>query len=103
MYQLITIIGDKGVAEDVVEIASKAGSTGGTIINGRGLGVHETSQWFSMNIEPEKEIVLIISKTNLVENIVNTISKELKIDEPGNGIIFTQDIDRTFGLFVDED
>ena len=99
MYNSITIIVDKGKAEDVIDAATKAGSLGGTIINARGSGIHETSKVFSMEIEPEKEVVLILSKTEQTEEIVESISKEMKINEPGNGIIYVQDINKTYGLY----
>ena len=99
MYNSITIIVDKGKAEDVIDAATKAGSLGGTIINARGSGIHETSKVFSMEIEPEKEVVLILSKTNQTETIVESISKEMKINEPGNGIIYVQEINKTYGLY----
>ncbi|NLZ34285.1 hypothetical protein N3C_0020 [Clostridium sp. N3C] len=99
MYNLITVIVDRGKAEAVIESASKAGSRGGTIIHGRGSGIHETSKIFSMEIEPEKEIALIICEEHLTEAIANSIRNDLKIDEPGNGIIFIQDINRAYGLY----
>lgn len=99
MYQVITIIVDKGKAEDVIEAAVQAGSKGGTIINGRGSGLHETSKLFSMDIEPEKEIVLILSEVDMTEAIVNAIRDDLKIDEPGKGIIYVQDVNKTYGIY----
>jgi nitrogen regulatory protein PII len=99
MYQSIMIIVDKGKAEDVVEIAAKAGSKGATIINGRGSGIHETSRVFAMDIEPEKEIVLIISKSSDTKDIVQCIKENFNIDKPGNGVIFIQDVSEAYGLF----
>jgi len=99
MYQAITIIVDKGKAERVIEVAEKAGSTGGTIINGRGSGIHETSKLFLMEIEPEKEIVIILSKRENTEAIVSAIREDLKIDEPGHGIIYVQNVIEAYGLY----
>ncbi len=99
MYQAITIIVDKGKAEDVIEAAITAGSKGGTIINGRGSGIHETSKLFSMDIEPEKEIVIILSEMEMTESIVTVIQKNLNIDEPGKGIIYVQDVNKTYGIY----
>lgn len=98
MYQSITIIVDKGKAEDVIDAAVKVGAKGGTIMNGRGSGIHETTKLFSIEIEPEKEIVIIISETEKTEDIVNSIREELKIDEPGNGIIYVQNVNKTYGM-----
>lgn len=98
MYHLITVIVDKGKAEDVIDAATKAGSKGGTIINARGSGIHETSKLFSMEIEPEKEIVIILSRKEKTEAIVSSIREQLKIDEPGNGILYIQDVNKAYGL-----
>lgn len=99
MYKAIIVIVDKGKAETVIEAATKAGSRGGTIINGRGSGIHETNMLFSMAVEPEKEIVLILSEDKQTDTIVSFIREQLKIDEPGNGIIFIQDVNKTYGLY----
>ena len=98
MYHAITTIVDRGKAEDVIDAATKAGSKGGTIINARGSGIHETSKLFSMDIEPEKEIVIILSEVESTENRIFD-KKPLKIDEPGNGIIFIQDVNKTYGIY----
>lgn len=99
MYNLITIIVDKGRAEEVIDAANKAGAKGGTIINARGSGIHESGKILSMEIEPEKEIVMILSESDTTENIVSAIKDAIKIDEPGNGILFVQDVNRTYGIY----
>ncbi len=99
MYQAITIIVERGKAEDVMEAAKGAGSKGGTIINARGSGVHETQKIFKMEIEPEREIVLILAKEECTDNIVQAVKEKLDIEKPGNGIIFIQDVSRAYGLY----
>ena len=99
MYQVIISIVNRGMAEDVVEAAKTAGSKGGTIINARGSGIHETSKLFNMDIEPEKEMVIILSNENVTENIVLAIRERLKIDQPGNGIVFVQDAKNVYGVY----
>ncbi|HMM70006.1 MAG TPA: P-II family nitrogen regulator [Gudongella oleilytica] len=99
MYQVINAIVDKGKAEEVIEAASNAGSTGGTIINARGAGIHETRRVFAIDIEPEKEIVMIIAKNELVNGIIQAINERLEMDKPGNGIIFVQKAIKTYGLY----
>ncbi len=98
-YHMITTIVDKGKADEVICAAKCAGAIGGTIINGRGSGVHETAKFFMMDIEPEKEIVMILSDMGISDAIVEEISTKLKINEPGNGIIFVQDVANTYGIF----
>ena len=99
MYKLITTIVNRGKAEDVIDAANEVGAKGGTIINARGSGIHETKKLFNMEIEPEKEMVLIIASTESAERIVNTIREKLELDKPGNGIAFIQDVNRAYGIY----
>ncbi|HHU33343.1 MAG: P-II family nitrogen regulator [Zhaonellaceae bacterium] len=98
MHDAIFVVVDRGKAEDVVEAATKAGSKGATIIHGRGSGIHETSKLFAMEIEPEKELVLILAEENLTEAITESVRKEMKIDMPGKGIMFVIEVNKTYGL-----
>jgi nitrogen regulatory protein PII len=99
MYQAIYTIVEKGAADTVLDAAYAAGARGGTIINARGAGPHENKTLFSMAIEPEKEIVMILTECSLTEGIANSIKEALKMDEPGNGLMFILDINKTYGLY----
>lgn len=96
--QAIFAIVDKGVAETVVEAAEQAGARGATIINARGAGIHETARLFSMDIEPEKEIVLILADIRLCGAISEAVRKAADLDEPGRGILFSLDVRQAYGL-----
>ncbi len=98
-HECIFIIVDKGLSADVLEAAESAGSTGGTVIHGRGTGSQEKATLFNIKIEPEKDIVMILSKAEETEAIVNAIEKRLDIKEPNKGIVFVLDVSRTLGLY----
>ena len=98
MYCAITVVVEKGKAEEVIDAATAAGSRGGTIINARGSGIHETSKLFFMDIEPEKEIVLILSERKGAQAIIASIGEKLDIEKPGKGIIFVQEVIKVYGL-----
>jgi nitrogen regulatory protein PII len=98
MYKVIFVVVDRGKAQEVIDAAAAAGSRGATVINARGSGVHEQKVLFSMPIEPEKDIVMILAQESLVEQITAAIRGALKIDEPGMGIMFILDLNKTFGL-----
>lgn len=98
MYNDIYTIVEKGNADDVIEAAQKAGSRGGTVMHARGSGSEEARKVFNMLIEPEKEIVLIISEEAKTKDIVESIRKETQIEEEGKGIIFITRVEQTYGL-----
>ena len=98
-YEAIFVVVNKGSMDEVLEAAKSAGSTGGTILHGRGSGTKEKETLFNIEIEPEKEIVLILSKADKTQAIVDAIKDRLDIEKPGAGIIFVMDVSRTVGLY----
>lgn len=98
MFQAIFVIVDRGEAEKVNEVAQEAGAQGGTIIHARGAGAYETKTVFHMDIEPEKEILLIISAKEQTKRIVERISEELNIEEPNTGILFITELSEIRGI-----
>jgi len=67
VFELIVVIVNKGEAFDVVEASKSMGAEGGTIILGRGTGIHENLKILGVPIEPEKEIVLILVPRGITE------------------------------------
>ena len=101
MYNIIYAVVERGKAEDVIDAASMVGARGGTIVNARGAGIHEVQKVFSIEIEPEKEVVFILVKRTLKDKVVASIKEHLKIDQPGNGILYVHEINEVYGLHED--
>ncbi len=99
MYKKLTVIVNRGMSDDVMEIARKSGVTGGTIMHGRGTGSEYTEKLFGIEIEPEKDLVMILMPSDLVDKVVNNIYQELHMDDPGNGILFVEPVIEVRGLF----
>ena len=98
LYNSIFVIIDKGIANHVVEAANEAGARGATILNARGSGIHETSKLFAIEIEPEKEIVIILAESEKISAICEKIKDKIDIEESGNGIMFVQNVNRVYGV-----
>lgn len=98
-YEAIFTIVDKGLSSKVLESAQSVGSAGGTIIHARGSGAHEQVKLFNINIDPEKEIVLILSVAEKAEAVVKSISEGLDIENAGAGVLFVLGISKTSGIF----
>ena len=97
-YDLIVTIVNKGDAEKVVDASKDAGAEGGTIITGRGTGIHEKAKLFNILIEPEKEVVLTLIIKEKCEEVLRAIEHGARLDEPGRGIAFVLDVERTVGI-----
>ena len=96
--ELIITIVNKGCGDFVLEASMKAGAEGGTIIFGRGVGIHEKKKILGIPIEPEKEIVLTVTPPAKTREILDAIVQEVKLGEPGRGIAFTLPVDRFVGV-----
>jgi len=97
-YSLVVTIVEKGNAEEVIEHSKKGGAEGGTIIPGRGLGVHDTAKILGILIEPEKEVVLILIPKEKADGVLNAISEGMNLEKPGKGIAFVIDVPKVFGI-----
>lgn len=97
-YDLIVTIVGKGWADEIVEASRKAGAEGGTIIYGRGTGIHERKNFLGLVIEPEKEIVLTVINKTKTKQVLDAIVKAGKLEQPGTGIAFVTSLDKVAGI-----
>ena len=97
-FDLIMTIVNKGDAGKVIDASNRGGAEGGTVINGRGSGIHEKAKLLSIAIEPEKDIVLTLIKKNLTKEVLTAIEEDVKINEPGKGISFVLPVEQTVGI-----
>lgn len=97
-YDLIMTIINKGDAEKVVDASKRAGAEGGTILHGRGTGIHEQAKLFNIIIEPEKELVLTLINREKTAQVLAAIEEEAKLNQPGKGIAFVLQVEKTVGI-----
>jgi nitrogen regulatory protein PII len=95
---LITCIVQRGEADRIVKVALAGGAQGATIFYARGTGVREKLGVMGAFIRPEKEVVLVVSHADKVEEIFNAIIKAGELDEPGKGFAFTQKVEKAIGF-----
>ncbi|MGI6438687.1 MAG: P-II family nitrogen regulator [Sphaerochaetaceae bacterium] len=99
MFKKMTVIVDRGLAEDVIDVAKECGVTGGTIVHGRGTGTREEEKLFGFEIEPEKELVIMLIPSTLVSLVTETLTKTFHFNTPNKGILYLEPVLETRGLF----
>ncbi|WP_416149097.1 P-II family nitrogen regulator [Salipaludibacillus sp. HK11] len=97
-FDLIMTIVNKGNAGKVIDASTRGGAEGGTVLTGRGSGVHEKAKLLSIAIEPEKDVVLTLIKKSSTKDVLNAIEEDVKINEPGKGISFVLPVEQTVGI-----
>lgn len=97
-YDLIVTIVNKGNSDIVVDASKSAGAEGGTMLFGRGTGIHEKAKLFGITIEPEKDIILTLIKQDLTDQVMEAITREACLNQPGKGIAFVLEVERIAGI-----
>ncbi len=99
-FEVIICIVNTGFSEEVMNAARKCGARGGTVLRGRGTANPEAESLFGIAIQPEKEIVMILVKKSLKNDILHALYKAVGLDTPGQGIAFTMPVESVVGLTV---
>jgi nitrogen regulatory protein P-II 1 len=87
-FKLLFIIVKKKLARRVVKACKKAGAEGGTVLQGRGTGKHETSSILGVKVEPEKAIILCLIPNPIVDRVISKVNAAARLDKPGTGVAF---------------
>ncbi len=97
-FDLIVTIVQMGFSERIIQASRQAGAEGGTIVFGRGTGVHERKKLLGIPIEPEKEIILTAVPRSKTQQILEAIVKAGELDKPGAGIAFVLELKQVAGI-----
>ena len=95
---LIVTIVKKGWGDKVMEASMNAGAEGGTVLFGRGIGIHEHKKILGIPIEPEKEIVFSVTPVGKVDAILEEIRKAADLEKPGAGLAFVVPVEKVVGV-----
>ncbi len=84
---LIIISVNEGYADSVMNLARKAGATGGTVIKGRLADIDHVAQLPDVEIDEDREILTILAPLKTSKQIMEEVNKEFGINSKANGII----------------
>ena len=93
-HELITVIVNKGYADDAMAAARRAGAGGGTVINARGTAKEDDEKFFGMHIVPEKEMLMIVVPAEKKEAVLESIRTLPCLSQPGSGIAFCAGVEQ---------
>ena len=97
-HEVIFCIVNAGFTEAVMDAAREVGATGGTVIHARGTTSSEAEKMWGIVIQPEKEIVMIIVKSEIKDSVLHALYKSVGLNTPGQGIAFSLPVDSVVGL-----
>jgi len=97
-YEVIFCIINAGFSDTVMFAARKAGAFGGTVLKGRGIAGREAEERFKINIQPEKEIVMLLVPKEIKDSVLRSLYDFAGLNTEGQGIAFSMPVERAVGL-----
>ena len=101
-YELLLVIANQGHTGSIMDAARAAGAGGGTVIHAKGTGMEGAAHFMGVELVNEKELVLIVSRTPLKNQIMQAIMQGA--DPKAGAIVFSLPVTDTAGLrLLDEE
>lgn len=97
-YALIAAIVNRGFSGDVMNAARAAGAGGGTVVHSRSIGNEEAADVWALNLQEEKEIVLILADSKKKAQIMRAVSENWGMHSDAQGTVLALPIDEVMGL-----
>ena len=99
-FKMILAIVEDEKTVAVMRAARDAGATGATVIsNARGEGLEQPTTFFGLNLETQRDVVLMLVEKHLSRFILEEIGRVGEFDrKPGTGIAFQVDVEDAVGV-----
>ena len=97
-YALITAVVNQGYSEEVMTAARAAGARGGTVLHSRQVSREKTASALGLDVQEEKEMILIVATEEQKTAIMTAISEKYGIRSEAKGLILSLPIDDAIGL-----
>ena len=94
----ITCVVESGMAPEVARAALISGAEGATIYFGVGTAVRQKIGIKGKSINPDKEIIIVVTEEDKVDKIFNAMVEKGKLGEPAKGFAFIQSVDKAIGF-----
>lgn len=99
-FKMILVFVEDESTEAVMTAAREAGATGATVItNARGEGLERAKTFFGLDLETQRDVVLMLVEEHLSRFILEEINRVGQFDrKPGTGIAIQIDVEDAVGV-----
>jgi nitrogen regulatory protein PII len=99
-FKMILVFVEDTKTDAVMKAARDAGATGATVINNaRGEGLEMSKTFFGLNLETQRDVVLMLVEEHLSRSILEEIDRVGEFEaSPGTGIAIQIDVEDAVGI-----
>lgn len=102
-HEVLIVIANQGYSDVVMDAAREAGAAGGTSLHAKGVGMKRAEKFLGVSLVSDKEIIMIVTKTEEKNGIMKAVMKEAGINSKAQAIVFSLPVTSTAGLRLIED
>ena len=97
-YELLVVIANQGYTNQVMDAARSQKAGGGTVIHAKGTGIERAEKFLGVSLVKEKEMVFIVVRTELRNNIIKAIMEEAGLRSKAQAIAFSLPVSSVAGM-----
>ena len=97
-YDLILAIVNLGSLDTVMDAARGEGAGGGTVLHARRVGLEDTENLLGFSLQPEKEIVAILTPEPQKRALMQAINRAAGLHTEAKGVLFSLPVEDLVGL-----
>lgn len=97
-YDLILVVVNRGNVDTVMDAAREGGARGGTVLHARRVGLEDGENLLGFTLQPEKEIIAILSPRPQKLEIMRAVNKAAGLTTECRGILFSLPVEDMMGL-----
>lgn len=95
---LILISVNEGFSDDVMQVARKAGATGGTVVKGRLANVEQFADISKNEVDSERELLCILAPLATSAQIMEDVNAKFGLTSEANGIIVSIPTEKAYKI-----
>ena len=97
-FDLVVVAVAANFVDAALDAARSAGAAGGTIIRAQSMKNDKAQQFIGITLVQEQEILLVLTKKENTEPIMEALSASVGAKTEAGGVIFSVPVDRTAGI-----
>lgn len=97
-YDMVVAVTNQGFSNQVMDAAREAGAGGGTLLNARGLGYEDAENLFGIPLQPEKEVLMILTPREKKAAILEAINRAAGLKTEAKSILLSLPVEEIVGL-----
>jgi hypothetical protein len=97
-HYLVMITVNRGYTDSVMEVAKKAGATGGTVIKGRLAESEKLNAITEMELDEERESIIILAPADVSARILEDVNEKYGLRSKARGILCAVPVEKAYKI-----